>query len=146
MGCSTTATTWKAIFKRRAVAIALAVAAVAAILALPFWLVFLIPSLPVCLAVWFLGRKRVQWNKLDFLVLLAPYLAWMALGFVPNIPKSLSNAAVELFCLGLAVDLAPVIRLILPKGWNGKIIAATLLTLACAVAVGIYFTVPCLPE
>jgi hypothetical protein len=137
---------WGGSTKRRAIAVAAIALALVAIFALPFWIVFLIPSLPVCLAVWFLGRKRVQWNNLDFFVLLAPYLAWMALGFVPNIPKSLSNAAVELFCLGLAVTPAPIIRLFLPKKWNGKMVAATLLILTCVVAAGVYFTVPCLPE
>ena len=111
-----------------------------------FWILFLIPSLPVCLAIWFLGRRRVQWNKLDFLILLVPYLAYMILAIVVNLPKSLSNVGVELPCLGLAVDLAPIIRLVLPKKWNGRIIAAILPIVACTVAVGIYLSVPCLPE
>jgi hypothetical protein len=65
---------------------------------------------------------------------------------VGSLPKSLSNAAVEPLYLGLAVALAPIIRFVLPKKWNGKIVAATLLTLGCAVAAVIYFSVPCLPE
>ncbi len=163
MGFPTTATIWAAISRRRAVVVALVVglAAVLAgfllvetpfdmaeiLLLIPcYWVVFLIPSLPVCLAVWFFGRKRVQWSKWDFLILLVPYVVWMVLGFVPNIPKSLSNVAVELFGLGLAVDATPILRFVLPKRWNGQIVAATLLVLACAVAAGIYFSVPCLPE
>jgi hypothetical protein len=146
--------------KRRAIAvviIALALVGTAAILnytdcaailvMIPcYWIAFLFPSLPVCLAVWFLGRRRVPWNKLDFLILLLPYFAYMALAILVNLPKSLSNVAIELPCLGLAVNLAPIIRLVLPKKWNGRIIATTLLILACAVAAGIYFSVPCLPE
>ncbi len=46
----------------------------------------------------------------------------------------------------MAVPFTPLIRLLLPKAWNGKIIAAILLILTCAVGVGVYFTVPCLPE
>ncbi len=106
---------------------------------------FLIPSLPVCLAVWFLARKRVQWNTLDFLILVVPYVLWMILAVVVNLPKSMSNL-IELLGLGLAVALAPIIRLIPPKGWDGKLIAAILLIAACAGAAGIYFFVPCLPE
>jgi hypothetical protein len=52
----------------------------------------------------------------------------------------------EVFYLGLAVDLAPIIRLVLPKKWNGQIIAAILLIVACAVGAGIYLSVPDLPE
>jgi len=155
----TAVTIWGSFTKRRAIAvgiIALAVAGVAAILnyaecapilAIPcFWIPFLILSLPVCLAVWFLGRRRVQWNKLDFLILLVPYLAYMILAIVVDLPKSLSNVAIELPCLGLAVNFAPIIRFVLPSKWNGRIIAATLLIVACAVAAGVYFSVPCLPE
>ena len=58
----------------------------------------------------------------------------------------MSNVAVELIYLGLAVNLAPIIRLVLPKKWNGRIIAATLLIVGCTVAAGIYFSVPGLPE
>ena len=138
MGFPTTATIWDALSKRWIIA-------VAAVFVLPFWIVFLIPSLPVCLAVWSLGRKRVQWNILDFLILLAPYLVWMALAIVGSLPKSMSNV-IEILGLGLAVNLAPIIRLVLPRRWNGKMVAATLLVLACGVAAGIYFSVPCLPE
>ncbi len=159
MGFPTAVTIWSSSTKRWAIAVgivALALVGVAAILnyaecapilAIPcFWILFLIPSLPVCLAVWFLGRKRVQWNKLDFLILLVPYVAYMILAVAVNLPKSLSNVAIELPHLGLAVNLAPIIRLVLPKKWNGRIVAATLLIVGCAVTAGIYFSVPCLPE
>ncbi len=117
------------------------------ILAAPcFWILYLIPSLPVGLADWLLGRERVQWNKSDFLVLFVPCVVWMVLSFVGGLSKSLANLIVEPFCLGLAVNLAPIIRLALPKKWNEEVVAATLLILACAAAVGIYFSVPCLPE
>jgi hypothetical protein len=69
----------------------------------------------------------------------------MLLAIVANLPKSMSNV-VEILGLGLAVNLAPIIRLVLPKRWNGKAVAATLLIAACAVAAGIYFAVPGLPE
>ena len=142
----TAVTIWGGFTKRRAIAVGIVALALAAIFALPFWILFLIPSLPVCIAAWFHGRRRVQWNKLDFLILLVPYLAYMILAIVVNLPKSLSNVAIELPYLGLAVDLAPIIRLVLPAKWNGRTIAATLLIVACAVAAGIYFSVPCLPE
>jgi len=110
-----------------------------------FWPLFLIPCLPICLLVWFLGRKRVEWNGLDFVILVVPYLTWMLSAAVIDRPKSMSNV-VELLCLGLAAALAPIIRLALPKTWNGKAVAAVLLLAACAVALGIYLFVPCLPE
>jgi len=158
MEISTTATMWRTPTKRRAIAGAVAGAGALAamlfcrptaeiVLSVVGWsYVFLMPSFPVCLAIWRLGRKRVQWNKLDFLILLAPYLTWMILCGTVALPKSLSNLVVELFLLGLAVNLAPIIRLTLPRRWNGKTVAAILLMVMCAVAAGIYFSVPCLPE
>lgn len=143
MELAATAKSWDDFTRRRPIwVIGLAVG----IFFLPFWFVYLIPSLPICLAVWLLARKRVQWTKFDFAILVVPYLAWVALTAVGSLPKSLSNAAVELFYLGLGASAAPIIRFVLPKRWNGKIVAATLLVLACAVGAAIYFSVPCLPE
>ena len=70
----TAATIWGGFTKRRAIAVALSLAGLAAILTYAdwwgavlvfpcFWILFLVPSLPVCLAAWFLGRRRVQWTK-----------------------------------------------------------------------------------
>lgn len=88
-----------------------------------FWPIFLIPSLPVCLVLWFLGRKRGQWNTLDFLILVVPYFAWMLSAAVIDRPKSMGNI-VELLYLGVAAALVPIIRVALPKRWNGKAVAA----------------------
>ncbi len=135
MECSTAVTIWGGFMKRRAIAIALvavavAVASVAMILTYAdwwevvlafscFWMLFLATSLPPCLVVWFLGRRRVQWNKLDFLILVLPYATWMILAVALNLSKSMANAAVEPLYLGLAVALAPIIRLVLSRSWNG---------------------------
>ena len=118
----------------------------ASLIILPFWFVYLIPCLPICVAVWVLGRKRAQWTKSDFAILVVPYLAWIALTATGSLPKSLANAAVEIFYLGVGAAVAPIIRIVLPKTWNAKIVAATLLIVACVVAAAIYFSVPCLPE
>lgn len=142
--------------KRRATALILAVVGVFGVVAcifswepllavFEFWPMFLIPSVPVCLLVWFFGRKRVQWNGLDFLILVVPYLAWMLSAAVIDRPKSMSNI-VELLYLGLAAALVPIIRLVVPKAWNGKVVAMVLLIAICVVAVGLYLFLPCLPE
>ncbi len=109
------------------------------------WGLFLLPTLPVCGAVWWFGRKRVRWNPFDFLVLVLPYAVWLGLLCTDLRCKSMSNFS-EAFYAGLATPLAPIIRLVLPKAWSGKIVAATSLIVACAVAMAIYFSVPCLPE
>jgi len=119
---------------------------VASLAAMPFWLIFLVPSLPICASAWYLARRRVQWTKFDFAILVVPYLAWLALVAEGTLSKSMSNAVIEPIYLGLAVGLAPIIRIAFPKRWNAKIVAATLLVAASAVGVGIYFSVPCLPE
>jgi hypothetical protein len=109
------------------------------------WGLFLLPAVPVCVAIWLLGRNRVHWNRFDFLVLVLPYIAWLALLCTNLCSKSMSNVG-EAFYMGMAVPLAPILRLIVGRRWNGRIVAATLLIVACAVGAGIYFTVPCLPE
>jgi hypothetical protein len=109
------------------------------------WGLFLLPALPVCGAIWLLGRKRVRWNLFDFLVLVLPYAVWLALLCTDLRSKSMSNIG-EAFFVGMAVPFAPIIRLLLPKRWNGRVVTASLLILACAVGAVIYFSVPCLPE
>jgi hypothetical protein len=108
-------------------------------------LLFLVPSLPVCIVTWILGRKRVHWNLFDFLVLVLPYAAWWTLDATIHRPKSLANLG-ELLYLGLAVALFPTIRLVVARRLNEKLVATILLTVACLVAAGIYLLVPCLPE
>jgi hypothetical protein len=109
------------------------------------WGLFLLPTLPVCGAIWWFGRKRVQWSPLDFLLLVLPYAVWFVLLGTDICCKSMSNFG-EAFYVGVAVAFAPIIRLVLPKRWNGKAVAAALLIAACAVAAGMYFAVPGLPE
>jgi hypothetical protein len=109
------------------------------------WGLFLLPAMPLCGVVWWFGRKRVRWTPFDFLLLVLPYAMWLALLCTDLRPKSMSNFG-EAFYVGIAMPFVPVIRLILPQQWNGKMIAATLLILACAAAAGVYFAVPCLPE
>ena len=148
MELAATARSWGQFTRRRPIGEVLLFLGVGAtsFLILPFWFVHLIPCLPICVAVRVLGRKRVQWTNSDFAILVVPDLAWIALTAIGNLPKSLANAAVELFYLGVGAAVAPIIRFVLPKRWNAKIVAATLLIVACAVAAAIYFTVPCLPE
>jgi hypothetical protein len=59
--------------------------------------------------------------------------------------KSLANLG-ELLYLGLAVALFPIIRLVVARRLNEKLVATILLTVACLVAAGIYLLVPSLPE
>jgi hypothetical protein len=162
MGFPTAVTIWNGLTKRRAIAlVALGVVGVVATMLVHrptaeivlsivvatagWWFLFLIPAAPVCLVIWYLGRRRVLWNKLDFLILVVPYATWMILAIAVNLPKSLANFS-ELLCLGLAINLAPIIRLVLQRSWNGNVVAAALLIVAAVVAAGIYFYVPCLPE
>jgi hypothetical protein len=109
------------------------------------WGLFLLPALPVCGAVWMMGRKRVTWNLFDFSLLIVPYAVWLDLLCVNLRQKSMANIG-EAFYVGAVVALAPLIRLVLPKKWGERVVAATLLIAACVMAAAIYIAVPCLPE
>ena len=44
------------------------------LLDLVIWIVYLLPSLIGSFPFWFLGRHRVEWNVLDYSILVAPFL------------------------------------------------------------------------
>jgi hypothetical protein len=106
---------------------------------------YLMPFLPLAGAVWFLGRKRVQWNHWDFALALLPFAVWATLMVVDGCGKSLANV-VEAFWLGCATPLAPIIRVTVGRHANQKIIAIGLCVAACLTAIGLWAFVPGLPE
>jgi hypothetical protein len=59
--------------------------------------------------------------------------------------KTMANMF-EPFVVAFVTALTPIIRLLLPKAWNGKTAAAILLLAVCAFAIGIHLLVPPLPE
>jgi hypothetical protein len=114
-------------------------------LSLVVWWLYLMPLLPVAALIWFFGRRRVQWCRWDFAVVLVPYIVWIVAMMFDDAGKSLSNL-VEAFYLGCSASLAPIIRVIVGQRANQKWLAIGLLIGICLVAVGLWAFVPGLPE
>lgn len=108
------------------------------------WGFYLTPFLPIAAAVWFFGRRRVQWNRWDFALVVLPFAVWMALMMVNSSGKSISNLA-EAFWLGCAAPLAPIIRVSVGQKTNQKVLAIGMLVVVCLAAVGLWALVPGLP-
>jgi len=89
--------------------------------------------------------KKGEWWLLDFLVIPLPGAVWMLLLEEGARPKSFSNLA-EL--LGLAVAVGVLFAL---RGWLGTRIpralsSVLLMAVGLAVAVGLFFLVPVIPD
>ncbi len=106
---------------------------------------YLVPLLIVGGPIWFLGRRRVQWNRWDFALVLLPFAVWDVAMLINETGKSLSNL-VELLYLGCTASLAPVVRVVVGRHANQKFLAIGLLVAVCLVAIGLWAFVPGLPE
>jgi hypothetical protein len=109
------------------------------------WLLYLVPLLVVTVPVWFYGRRRVQWNRWDFAIILMPFAVWTALMIANDTGKSLSNL-VEALYLGCIAPFAPISRMVVGERGNQKLVALGLLLGVCFVAFGLWAFVPGLPE
>ncbi len=103
-------------------------------------------AIAICGLVWFWGKRRVQWTWIDYSSPIFPAMLWIILIYINDFGKSLTNAAVEEFLLGCSVIAAPVIRLIIGKNINQKLLAIILLIILCFIAVGLWVFMPPLPE
>jgi hypothetical protein len=106
---------------------------------------YLVPLLLVAGPVWFFGRRRVQWDRWDFAIVLLPLAVWVAAMTVNDTGKSLSNL-VEAMYLGCMASLAPTVRVVVGRRINQKLLAIGLLVGVCLVAIGLWAFVPGLPE
>lgn len=109
------------------------------------WFFYLVPLIPVAAPVWFFGQKRVQWNGWDFALAALPFATWAILMMVDATEKSLSNL-VEAAYLGCIAIPVPIVRVVVGKKLNQKILAFVLLVGVCLVAIGLWAFVPGLPE
>jgi hypothetical protein len=111
------------------------------------WPLHLVPFLVLGLPLWFLGRKRVRWNRWDFLVVVVPFAVWAALTLFfwdLDFPKSLANAVSEGTGVAVAIALAPVTRVIVGGRADQTRLAFALLLLLCAVACSLWGFTPLL--
>jgi len=83
------------------------------------WGLYLVPFLLVGGPVWSFGRRRVQWNRWDFALVLLPFAVWFTLMMANDTGKSLSNLAEALY-LGCMAPLSPIIRVVVGDKANQK--------------------------
>jgi hypothetical protein len=109
---------------------------------------YAIPSLPLTLLFWFLGRKRANWLKKELVFILIPWAAWLILMFFASTGnKTLSNT-IEAFYCGIAGGIILLPRIIFPVSSNKKKLLITSLStlVATIIDIFIFYLIPVLPE
>lgn len=100
-------------------------------------------SLPVVI----LSRNRVHWRLWELSALVFPFALWTTLLDSQLGPaKSMSNFAIELSLITLAVPIAALIRAAVGKVFAERATAAVLILGLAANAAAVYYLVPSLPE
>jgi hypothetical protein len=116
------------------------------VIVLVTWGLYAIPFFPIAGTVWDFGRKRVQWNRWDFAVILFPSTVWAVAMMIDGTGKSLSNLVLEVPVLGCIAPIAPIVRVVVGRHANEKILAIGLFIVICLAAIGLWAFVPGLPE
>jgi len=95
-----------------------------------------------------LARKRVHWRSWELLRLVFPFCVRVAfiLFDMTTGSKSLSNLMVEPGILALGLALGALARVAMSKCLSESTAATLALVGMCAVAAGIFWIVPALPE
>jgi hypothetical protein len=109
------------------------------------WVFHLVPSLIVSLPIWICGRRRASWFWSDYATAIIPFALWSALLLCDDKGKTLSNLS-ECLYLGCVVPIAAIIRVVVGRRGNERIVSFALLSALCIVAFGLYLFMPALPE
>jgi hypothetical protein len=100
------------------------------------WLVYAVPLFVVCGFAWFLGGKRVNWDRWDGMILVFPFASWlMAVTISGRGDKDV--AYIWLFAV-----IAPLLRLVIGKRSNEKWISFIVLLFVCVLSAALVFIVP----
>ena len=113
---------------------------------LTVYVIYLIPMVSVSIPAWYFSRHRVQWTKWEIMAFFLPVTVWFVLIYFKDFHRSLSNAAVEPFCLGVVISLFALVRIILGNRLNQKRIFSYTTFLFFAVPVSFWLLFPGLPE
>lgn len=105
------------------------------------WLIHLLPIIIVGIPVWLLARKRVKWNKWDFLIIIIPFLVWSVLTFSHNKGKGFGNIA-EGLLIGCFTPIAPIVRTVLRHKVNQVSFSVILLIFLTLLAIGFWAFIP----
>ncbi len=94
----------------------------------------------------FMNRKRIHWERADYLVFFVPWLVWFNLFVFGGRAASLSSALVEVSILGVLVGLGFLPLIALAKRFSVGIMRLSLNIGLCLCAVAIWALVPFLGE
>jgi len=95
---------------------------------------------------YFFGRKRIRFLRLDSCLLFVPYILWGLLGAFGGLEKAEGNIILEPLGLGISIPFVYSLRLFLAKKIPQEKIALTALILACLIAVGLWSLIPRISE
>ena len=110
--------------------------------ALWLYLIYLAPSFITCSLIWFLGRKKVQWFKWEYSILIAPWILYIiSLGINYSSTQNAVGYFFYPFFFGLATPLGPLIRVLLGQRVNQKTVALVTLSVFCLLI----FSIPFIP-
>jgi len=105
------------------------------------WLIHLLPFLLIALPVWIFARKRVEWNKWDFSIVIIPFAVWAFLMLAHSNSKGLGNW-LEGLLIGCIASLTPIIRVIIKNKINQIRFAQGLMVALCVIAIGCWAFIP----
>ena len=105
------------------------------------WLIYLLPAVPVSLAVSYFGHRRARFMWWELSALVLPFIVWVVFALSSK-DKGLWSSMVELFILGCAVPVAALIRVIVSGAVNRSLMAASLIFVICALAILLGIMIP----
>src|SRR5260370_11892928 len=97
------------------------------------WLIYLLPAVPVSLAVSYFGHRRARFRWWELSVLVLPFIVWVVFA-LSSTDKGLWSPMVELFILGCTVPVAALIRVIVGRAVNRSLMAGSLCFVLCLSA------------
>jgi len=105
------------------------------------WLIYLLPAVPVSLAVSYFGHRRARFTWWELSVLVLPFIVWVVFALSSK-DKGLWSPMVELFILGCTVPVAALIRAIVGGAVNRSLMAGSLIFVICALAILLGIMIP----
>src|SRR5438128_2389668 len=105
------------------------------------WLIYLLPAIPVSLAVSYFGHRRARFMWWELSALVLPFIVWVVFALSSK-DKGLWSPMVELFILGCTVPVAALIRVIVGRAVNRSLMAGSLISVICVLAILLGIMIP----
>jgi hypothetical protein len=106
------------------------------------WLLYLLPAVPLSLALWYFGRKRAQFKWWELSAFVLPFIVWLVLSALSTKNKGLWSPMVEVFILGCTVPVAALIRVTVGRAVNRSLMESSLIFMICALAILLGIMIP----